>query len=128
MWFKIDDKLHDHHKTRRAGKQAMGVWVLAGSWSADHLTDGFIPADVLARWGTPRDAGRLVTAGLWIVDTQNGEPGWRFRDWSDYQPTAQDVQLAQDARGVGAEIGNHKRWHVAKKVKNPNCRLCQEDS
>ena len=51
-WFKVDDKLHDHRKSRKAGRSAMGVWVLAGSWSMDNETDGFVPADVLARWGT----------------------------------------------------------------------------
>ncbi len=50
-WFKVDDKLHDHHKANAAKKAAMGVWVLAGSWSADNLTDGFIPARVLANLG-----------------------------------------------------------------------------
>lgn len=28
-WFKVDDKLHDHHKSRAAKAKAMGVWVMA---------------------------------------------------------------------------------------------------
>ena len=56
-WFKVDDKLHDHRKARRAGKAAIGVWVLAGSWAMDNLTDGFVPEVVLLRWGTRTDAG-----------------------------------------------------------------------
>ena len=48
MWFKVDDKLHDHRKARKAGKAAMGVWVLAGSWSMDNETDGFVPDDTAA--------------------------------------------------------------------------------
>jgi hypothetical protein len=74
-WFKVDDKLHDHRKVRAAGKAAMGVWVLAGSWAADNLTDGFIPTTVLPRWGTRADANKLVTAGLWHTDEQDGEKG-----------------------------------------------------
>jgi hypothetical protein len=74
-WFKVDDKLHDHRKSRKAGKSAMGVWVLAGSWSMDNETDGFIPADVLSRWGSAADARRLVEAGLWREAQHKGEPG-----------------------------------------------------
>ncbi len=91
-WFKVDDKLHDHHKPRAAGKAAMGVWVLAGSWAADNLTDGFVPRSVLGRWGTPADAKRLVEAGLWIVGTRHGEPGWYFHDWEKFQPSRTSVE------------------------------------
>lgn len=95
-WFKVDDKLHDHRKTRAAGKAAMGVWVLAGSWSADNLTDGFVPASVLSRWGTRADANKLVSAGLWVADEQDGEKGWRFHQWNEdgRQPTARRLSRA----------------------------------
>jgi hypothetical protein len=107
-WFKVDDKLHDHHKIRAAGKAAMGVWMLAGSWSADNLTDGFVPKSVLSRWGTPADAKRLVEAGLWEVATRHGERGWQFHDWAEYQPSRtetlarreQDRQRKAEARAA----------------------------
>ena len=91
-WFKVDDKLHDHRKANAAKKSAMGVWVLAGSWSADNLTDGFIPARVLSRWGTPTDAKRLVDVGLWTPETQDGERGWQFHDWENFQPSRSSVE------------------------------------
>lgn len=47
-WFKVDDKLHSHPKRYRASLRAMGLWVLAGSWCSDQLTDGVIPRDLLA--------------------------------------------------------------------------------
>ena len=90
-WFKVDDKLHDHKKPIAAGKAAMGVWVLAGSWSADNLTDGFVPVRVITRWGTVADAKKLVAAGLWYADEVDGQKGWRFHDWGDFQPTRAQV-------------------------------------
>lgn len=126
-WFKVDDGLHDHHKARRAGKAAMGVWVLAGSWSAANLTDGFIPTDVLARWGSPADAQRLVEADLWVVDTHRGERGWRFKDWAVYQPVAADLQQIRANKTQGALHSNHIRWHVKKGIKNKDCRFCGGD-
>jgi hypothetical protein len=123
-WFKVDDKLHDHRKARKAGKSAMGVWVLAGSWSMDNETDGFIPEDVLARWGTPTDARRLVAAGLWDNGIHNEETGWWFHDWSVFQPSAA-VTAAKKAKEHEAGIlGNHKRWHVKRKINDPDCEYC----
>jgi hypothetical protein len=93
-WFKVDDRLHDHHKTRQAGPLAMGVWVMAGSWCAANETDGFIPASVVARFAskiTPITR-RLESVGLWTSTTRNGEPGFQFHDWDEYQPSSKELQ------------------------------------
>lgn len=110
MWFKVDDKLHDHPKVIAAGKAAMGVWVLAGAWASDNLTDGFVPARVLGRWGTTGDARRLVEAGLWEAARQGAESGWRFHDWDGYQPSRDDVE----SRRV-AEREKKARWREKSK-------------
>jgi hypothetical protein len=122
-WFKVDDKLHDHRKPRKAQKAAMGVWTLAGSWCADNTTDGFVPASVLTRWGNRGDARRLVEAGLWHPAEQDGEKGWLFHDWSEYQPTKEQVaerrkantdriKAWRDARRKGkADENNDERDH-----------------
>lgn len=124
MWFKVDDKLHDHRKTRKAGKAAMGVWVLAGSWAMDHETDGFIPDDVLTRWGSPADARRLVDAGLWREATQKGEQGWKFHDWARFQPSAAVTAAKKAAEQEAGLRGNHKRWHETRGITDPDCEYC----
>jgi len=124
MWFKVDDKLHDHRKARRAGKSAMGVWVLAGSWSMDNETDGFIPDDVLARWGTRSDAAKLVSVGFWDVEEHQGEQGWRFHDWARFQPSAAVTAARRAKESEAAVRGNHKRWHVARGISDPDCEYC----
>lgn len=101
-WFKVDDKFHDHPKARKAGKAAIGVWLLAGTWCADHLTDGFVPTHVLSRWGTRGDAKRLVDAGLWEAAELDGERGWRFLKWDRYQPTR---AAKKEQRAVRAAAG-----------------------
>lgn len=123
-WFKVDDKLHDHRKARKAGKAALGVWVLAGSWAMDNLTDGFIPDDVLLRWGTRADAGRLVSAGMWRVDEHNGERGWRFHDWAHFQPSAAVTAATKAKEAAAGLLGNHKRWHEARGISDPDCEHC----
>jgi hypothetical protein len=126
-WFKVDDKLHDHHKTHAAKKAAMGVWVLAGSWSADNLTDGFIPARVLNRWGTKTDADRLVEVGLWTPTERKGERGWQFHEWTERQPSRADIERVAETKGMAGARGNHTRWHKRKGVSAPDCQWCQEE-
>lgn len=109
-WFKVDDKLHAHKKARKAGKAAMGVWVLAGSWSADNLTDGFLPASVLSTWGTRSDAKRLVDVGLWAPCEIDGEAGWMFNDWPIYNPSREQVERKREQ---GAE--RLRRWRERQK-------------
>jgi hypothetical protein len=123
-WFKVDDKLASHPKVMRAGLAAMGLWVKAGSWSARYLTDGHIPTEALGMLGGTRaHAQALVKAGLWLEDMD----GWRFKDWSDFQPSAADVELYRSATADGGVKGNHYRWHVSRNVVSPDCRFCNRD-
>lgn len=118
-WFKVDDKLHDHRKARTTNLRAMGLWVLAGSWCADHLYDGFVPRSVALRWGTVRDAQALVQVGLWNPTEHEGEPGWNFNDWEKYQPMRAEIE---EQRREGAE--RVKRWREEQRklrlVKGPD--------
>ena len=97
-WFKVDDKLHSHKKSARAGAEAMGLWVLAGSWCADQLTDGFIP-DYMVQRIDPNGlelGSRLVRANLWERATNDGDDGFQFRDWAEYQPVKGDVEAKRE--------------------------------
>ncbi|KDN86721.1 hypothetical protein [Kitasatospora cheerisanensis] len=64
-WFKIDDKAHSHPKWLRAGNAAVGLFVRAGSYSAQHLTEGIVPGAVAQLYGTATQAAKLVKVGLW---------------------------------------------------------------
>ena len=122
-WFKVDDRLAHHPKVMAVGNAAMGLWVRAGSWSAAHLTDGYVPTELLSTLGgKPALYNALVKADLWIAEPD----GYRFRDWTDYQPSAHDVKQAQEAEKVGGSFGNHKRWHTNRGIHDPECRHCRE--
>lgn len=94
-WFKVDDTLAFHAKAIAAGNAAMGLWVRAGSWSAQQLTDGFIPAHVAAALGTPEEAAALVQVSLWDM----GDTGFQFHQWTDAdrQPLREDVERRREA-------------------------------
>lgn len=116
-WFKVDDKLHDHRKARAAGPAAMGLWVLAGSWSADNLTDGFIPASLLPRWGRQREANRLTEVGLWHAAEQDGEKGWRFHEWAERQPTRAQKEAEREIKSEAGRVGGIKSGQSRREAK-----------
>ena len=51
-WFKVDDTFYGHPKTLKAGNAAVGLWVKAGAYAAQHLTEGVVPGVVAQLYGT----------------------------------------------------------------------------
>jgi hypothetical protein len=83
VWFKVDDKLHSHNKIRKVladDPAALALWTVAGSWSSDNLTDGFVPDHQLP-WLLPKGADELaqilVAARLW----RRVRGGYQFHEW-----------------------------------------------
>lgn len=92
-WFKVDDKLHTSRKLlsipRRYRLSALGLWTLAGSWSADQLTDGKVPDYMVEEWGgTKVLVDWLVKSDLW----QEIPDGTQFKNWAEYQPTKATIE------------------------------------
>jgi hypothetical protein len=122
-WFRVDDNLALHTKVLAAGNGAMGLWVRAGSWSMQQLTDGRIPAQVARQLGTRAEASRLVKAGLWF---ETGD-GYEFHEWVGRQPSALDVKRAAEVKGTSGARGNHLRWHKRRGVIDDECKWCMEE-
>jgi len=131
MWMKVDDGLHAHRKTRAVTKShpqkrrdasPMGLWVLAGSWAAERRTEGWVPRDELDRWDDDWEAlvDRLVRAGYWWPTRRDGEPGYGFTDWHDYNDPA-------DLASKSGTFGNHVRWHVNEHKVDPECSHCPRE-
>lgn len=108
-WFKVDDGFHSHAKAMTAGTAALGLWVRCGSWSAYHLTDGFVPANVAREYGSASQVKALVTAGLWLAVDR----GFQFNDFTDYNPTSEQVKAdrgaAKERQRKAREAAKQKR-------------------
>lgn len=93
-WFKVDDTLALHPKAVAAGNAAMGLWVRAGSWSAQQRKDGYVPARMISTLGgRKRDAERLVVAGLWV----QADGGYRFHEWQQANPTRAQIEAERSS-------------------------------
>jgi hypothetical protein len=128
-WFRVDDQLHDHWKTDNVPLQAMGLWVLAGSWCGEKRNGGFVPKRVIRRWASDpyeaeASADALVAVGLWYEENDGTEDGWRFHDWQEYNPTATPEELsaarAAAGRKGGLASGQARREASTKQVASSN--------
>ena len=120
-WAKVDDNLAFHPKVLKAGNEAMGVWVRAMSYSAQQLTDGFIPREIVFAFGAEDVADQLVVSGLW----HEASGGYEFNDWCEYQPSAADEKERRSAisrkRSESGRVGAGKRWqNDSKPIANEN--------
>ena len=88
VWFQVCDTFWSHHKVIDLPPSAGWLWVRAGAYCSQHLTDGFVTNGVVKMLGgTDDDATALVFAGLW----KSVRGGYRFHDWEKYQQSRQDV-------------------------------------
>lgn len=131
VWFKVDDRFHSHPKPAAASLAAIGLWTMAGSWSGEHLQDGFVPDHVIPSLsrGQVELADELVTARLW----RRVRGGYRFHEWdadsdgTPRNPTRSEAIAQRSKKAIGGAIGNHRRWHVRQNRTDPACPYCQEE-
>lgn len=109
MWFKVDDSFFSNPKTAMLSDEATALWLRSGSWSAQQLTDGFIPARMVPMFRGSDDSVReLCEVGLWERDDERD--GYRFHDWSDYQPDVEEVDALRRKRSEAGKRGANRRW------------------
>lgn len=109
MWFKVDDSFFSNPKTAMLSDGATALWLRSGSWSAQQLTDGFIPARMVPMFRGSDDSVReLCDVGLWERDDERD--GYRFHDWSDYQPDGEEVGALRRKRSEAGKRGANSRW------------------
>lgn len=95
---RVYDGLPSHAKVLRIPRAdraaAMGTWVLCMSWSNEHLTDGYLPAWMVAEvGGSDAGAEALVAVGLW----RRKREGYVFVNWSEHNATRDQVEKAREA-------------------------------
>lgn len=94
MAYWLDDGFDSWPEVVRAGTAAAGLYTRCGSWIARNTSDGHVPNEVAAMYGTPEWARRLVDAGLWETE----EAGYRdVKYFTMGNPTAEKVAARRKA-------------------------------
>ncbi|WP_280381024.1 hypothetical protein [Nocardia wallacei] len=97
----VDDGAAFHPKFVAAGNAACGLWMRAGAWSQQNLTEGFIPADVARTLGSAAQIRKLVTVKLW-----HEEPGgYQFHEWGQRQMSKAEILERRRKRAEAGRLG-----------------------
>lgn len=102
---------------RRIRAQAVGVWAMAGNYSATRLSDGYVDAETLKELG----CGPAIRAALMNTLGHNGQPdplwidapagGIQFTKWPKWQRTAAEVKAYRESEA--------ERKRAARAAKKP---------
>ncbi len=129
VWFYVDDGFYRGKKVRRLGADrlpAVGLWLLCGDWSADNLTDGFMPWEEIERWDADRHLSkRLCDVALWEEAEVDDEAGIQFHNWSKWQKTKADVLAERAANNRKTAMYRDPELVAAvRKRDQDRCRFC----
>ena len=146
-WVRFDDQYPIHRKVAGLTDAAFRLHSSAVFWCARNGTDGFVPEEdldqVCAQVRDPaRFAAECVKRRAWhIADhgclSANCPPsrtdaGWVIHDYLEYQPTKEESDAAaeksREGKSSGGKLGNHRRWHAARGVTDPDCPWCHPSS
>lgn len=91
---------------KRIRAQALGVWAMAGNYSATRLSDGYVDAETLSELG----CGPAIRAALMNTLGKGGVPdplwveapanGIQFTKWSKWQRTAGEVMAFRESEAA----------------------------
>jgi hypothetical protein len=111
MAYGLDDSWDNCTRVARAGNACFGLYVRCGIWVARNLTDGFVPGEIAAGYGSPEQARKLVDVGLW--DAVEG--GYQMPDYLDRNPTAEKVRERQRA-----DAERKAKWRARRGGRRPS--------
>lgn len=115
-----------HPKLAGATAPVKLLAISAMLYAQDNLTDGHIPTGALAGIALeaacpPKKAAELEQRGLW--DPVPG--GWQIHGWHEWNRPAELVEELRAKKGEAGALGNHRRWHLARGIVDPNCEHCR---
>lgn len=117
MWFKVDDGFCMNPKTAMLSNDATALWLRSGTWAAQQLTKGRVPANMIPMFRCSDDSVQeLCDAGLWEYDADKDE--YVFHDWADYQPDGEEVDAKRRKRSEAGKKGASRRWKKPENGKN----------
>ena len=126
IFIRIDPKMPEHPKVEALSDGAFRLLVNLWCYSHRYLTDGRLSSDTWAKRGKARLRKELVDAGL--VEIAADGTGVVLHDYLDHQMSREEVLAAKQAHSIGGSVGNHNRWHKAKKKRVAGCLYCDADA
>lgn len=110
----------DHPKVIGLSDKAFRVWFGLICWSSRQERDGVVPPSVMRAWATPKVIRELVDGRL----LHEHPDGYELHDYLDFNRSRDEIAAFRTAKGEAGTLGNHRRWHVARRRVDPDCEHC----
>ncbi len=115
MWSKLDDALIDHRKIFRAGRLigdngpaiALGFYTVGLLWSNKHLTDGFLPEDVILGFPHVKQPRSVADALAKAALLDKVEGGYQIHDFDEYNPLAKTIKAKRKEDRLRKQRNGH---------------------
>lgn len=121
---RLDEGYDEHQKVLPLSDAAFRAHVEAICWSGrNRRQNGFITTALARKKWRSKVIAELVDSRLF----DETEGGYRLHDFLDFNRSADEVAAFRDARGIAGTLGNHKRWHIARRSWDKNCQHCLEE-
>lgn len=121
-YFQMDDGTDTELRVYKAGTAAFGLYARCGVWVARNLTDGFIPAEVAASYGTREWIDKLVASGLWTLEDGGfGMPDYLAKH--DNKPADVVRQRRADAAARQAKMRQARKERQGRNMSHRESRV-----
>jgi len=120
---RVDVGYDEHPKIAPLSDAAFRAHVEAMTWCGRNpKQNGRINKRVAAKKWRAKVVAELVAAGL----LEDEEDHWSLHDYLDFNRSSEEIEASRESRGVAGTLGNHKRWHVARRAWSKDCEYCIE--
>lgn len=102
---------------------AFRAWFDAICWSSRQERDGVIPEANMRKLARPKVVAELLEIGS--LEPLSGNR-YLIHDYLHFQRSKEEIAAFRNARGDAGALGNHARWHVARRRTDPDCEHCKE--
>lgn len=131
-YIKVHDGILDHPKVVGLSYAGIVTYLAALTYCSRYLTDGFLPAAAVKKFGTPRAAfAEVVSAGL--VEPLGDD--WEVHDYLEHQRSADEVadlrkkrQEAGSRGGIAKASAVANARDVAKQTASKNVAVSETDT
>lgn len=117
---RLDHGMPENPKVVGLSDSAFRLYVEAICWCSRQETDGAIPEPMMRRLGSVKATNELTRSKL----VNRTDEGYEIHDYLDFQRSSAEIQAYRDAKGKAGALGNHQRWHVARRKRDKDCEFC----
>jgi hypothetical protein len=120
---RFDHGTPEHPKVVAMSDAAFRAWFEAICWSSRQERNGIVPKVNMLRLTRPKVIAELLRIG----SLSEHADGYEVHDYLDFQRSKEEIDAFRSAKGDAGTLGNHKRWHVARRRFDSDCEHCKEE-